>query len=160
MRTLLNIIWFIFSGFWLWLAYVLAGIICCLLIITIPWGIASFRMASYAAWPFGRELVDKPTAGIFSFLGNVIWVIVAGWWIALTHVATGIALCITIIGIPLGDCQLQADPGFADAAGQADREQAATVEPSAGGKANNYRRTFSNAVIAWSRSSRECAADI
>ena len=102
MRTVLNIIWFIFSGFWLWLAYMLAGIICCVLIITIPWGIASFRMASYAAWPFGRELVDKPTAGILSFLGNVIWVIVAGWWIALTHVATGILLCITIIGIPLG----------------------------------------------------------
>ena len=102
MRTLLNIIWFVLSGFWLWLAYTLAGIICCLLIITIPWGIASFRMASYAAWPFGRELVDKPTAGIFSFLGNVIWVIVAGWWLALTHVATGILLCVTIIGIPLG----------------------------------------------------------
>ncbi len=130
MRTLLNIIWFIFSGFWLWLAYVLAGIICCLLIITIPWGIASFRMASYAAWPFGRELVDKPTAGIFSFLGNVIWVIVAGWWIALTHVATGIAALHHDHRNPAGRCQLQADPGFADAAGQADREQAATVEPS------------------------------
>jgi uncharacterized membrane protein YccF (DUF307 family) len=102
MRTLLNIIWFVLSGFWLWLAYVLAGIICCVLIITIPWGIASFRMASYAAWPFGRELVDKPNAGIWSFLGNVIWVIVAGWWLALTHIATGILLCITIIGIPLG----------------------------------------------------------
>lgn len=102
MRTLLNIIWFVLSGFWLWLAYMLAGIICCLLIITIPWGIASFRMANYAAWPFGRELVDKPTAGIFSFLGNVIWVIVAGWWLALTHVVTGILLCVTIIGIPLG----------------------------------------------------------
>src|SRR5688500_2047628 len=79
----------------------LAGIICCLLIITIPWGIASFRMASYAAWPFGRELVDKPNAGIFSFLGNVIWVIVAGWWRAVTYIATGILLCITIIGIPM-----------------------------------------------------------
>src|SRR5688500_13710121 len=101
-RTLLNIIWFVFSGVWLWLAYMLAGIICCLLIITIPWGIASFRMASYAVWPFGRELVDKPNSGIFSFLGNVIWVIVAGWWLALTHIATGILLCITIIGIPLG----------------------------------------------------------
>jgi uncharacterized membrane protein YccF (DUF307 family) len=100
-RTLLNIIWFVFSGFWLWLAYVLAGVICCVLIITIPWGIASFRMASYAAWPFGRELVDKPNAGIFSFLGNVIWVIVAGWWLALTHIATGILLCLTIIGIPM-----------------------------------------------------------
>ena len=100
-RTLLNIIWFVFSGFWLWLAYMLAGIICCVLIVTIPWGIASFRMANYAAWPFGRELIDKPNAGHLSLLGNVIWVIVAGWWLALTHIATGIALCLTIIGIPL-----------------------------------------------------------
>jgi len=101
-RTLLNVIWFVFSGFWLWLAYVLAGIICCVLIITIPWGIASFRMANYAVWPFGREVVNKPRAGVFSFLGNVIWIIAAGWWLALTHIATGLLLCVTIIGIPLG----------------------------------------------------------
>ncbi len=101
-RTLLNLIWFVFSGIWLWLAYMLAGIICCLLIVTIPWGIASFRMASYAVWPFGRQLVDKPSAGLFSFLGNVIWVIAAGWWLALTRVLTGLALCLTIIGIPMG----------------------------------------------------------
>lgn len=102
MRTLLNIIWFVFSGFWLWVAYMLAGVICCVLIITIPWGIASFRMASYAAWPFGREVVDKPTAGIMSVLGNVIWILAVGWWLVLTHIATGIALCLTIIGIPMG----------------------------------------------------------
>ena len=102
MRTLLNVIWFVFSGFWLWLAYVLAGIICCVLIITIPWGIASFRMANYAVWPFGREVVNKPRAGVFSFLGNVIWIIAAGWWLALTHIVTGLLLCVTIIGIPLG----------------------------------------------------------
>ena len=102
MRTLLNLIWFVFSGIWLWIAYMFAGIICCLLIVTIPWGIASFRMANYAVWPFGRELVDKPGAGIFTFLGNVIWVVAAGWWLALTHIATGIALCLTIIGIPMG----------------------------------------------------------
>jgi uncharacterized membrane protein YccF (DUF307 family) len=100
-RTLLNVIWFIFSGFWLWLAYMLAGVICCLLIVTIPWGIASFRMANYAAWPFGREVIDKPTAGIWALLGNIIWLIVAGWWLALTHVVTGIVLCFTIIGIPM-----------------------------------------------------------
>jgi len=100
-RTLLNVIWFIFSGFWLWLAYTLAGVLCCLLIVTIPWGIASFRMANYAAWPFGREVIDKPTAGIFSLLGNVIWLLVAGWWLALTHIVTGLALCLTIIGIPM-----------------------------------------------------------
>ena len=101
-RTLLNIIWFVFSGIWLWIAYMLAGILCCLLIVTIPWGIASFRMANYAVWPFGRELVDKPSAGVLSFLGNVIWVVAAGWWLALTHIATGLALCLTIIGIPMG----------------------------------------------------------
>ena len=102
MRTLLNIIWFFFSGLWLWLAYMLAGVICCVLIVTIPWGIASFRMANYAVWPFGREVVDRPRAGVLSLLGNVIWIVFAGWWLALAHIATGLALCATIIGIPMG----------------------------------------------------------
>lgn len=101
MRTLLNVIWFIFSGFWLWIAYMLAGVICCVLIVTIPFGIASFRLANYAAWPFGREVIERPTSGLLALLGNIIWLIVAGWWIALTHIVTGIALCITIIGIPM-----------------------------------------------------------
>ncbi|GAA2112507.1 YccF domain-containing protein [Microlunatus panaciterrae] len=102
MRTLLNIIWFVFSGFWLWLGYMLAGLICCLLIVTIPWGIASFRLANYAAWPFGRTVVDKPSAGVGAALGNVVWILAAGWWLTLTHIATGIALCVTVIGIPMG----------------------------------------------------------
>ena len=101
MKTLLNTIWLVLAGFWLALGYALAGIICCILIITIPFGIASFRMASYALWPFGRTVVDKPTAGAFSVIGNIIWVIVAGWWLALMHIITGIAEAITIIGIPL-----------------------------------------------------------
>ena len=101
MKTLLNIIWLVFSGFWLFLGYVLAGIICCILIVTIPWGIASFRIARYVLWPFGRQVVQKPTAGVFSFLGNVIWFIFAGLWLAIGHVVSGIALAITIIGIPL-----------------------------------------------------------
>ncbi|POH57896.1 YccF domain-containing protein [Cryobacterium zongtaii] len=102
MRTLLNLIWLVLSGFWLFLGYVTAGIVLCILIITIPWGIASFRIAGYALWPFGRTVVAKPSSGAFSFLGNVIWVILAGWWLALAHIVSGIALCITIIGIPLG----------------------------------------------------------
>ncbi len=101
MKTLLNIIWLVFSGFWLFLAYALAGVICCILIVTIPWGIASFRMANYVLWPFGRQVVQRPTAGAFAFLGNVIWFIFAGWWLALGHIVSGIALAITIIGIPL-----------------------------------------------------------
>jgi uncharacterized membrane protein YccF (DUF307 family) len=102
MRTLLNVIWFIFSGFWLWVGYMVAGVICCILIVTIPFGIASFRMANYAVWPFGREVIDRPTSGLLALLGNIIWLIVAGWWLALTHIITGAALCITIIGIPMG----------------------------------------------------------
>lgn len=102
MKTLLNIIWLVLSGFWLALGYAAAGIICCLLIVTIPFGIASFRMANYVLWPFGRMVVDKPSAGAFTTLGNIIWVIVAGIWLAIGHATTGIAMCLTIIGIPLG----------------------------------------------------------
>ncbi|MFW1499213.1 YccF domain-containing protein, partial [Vibrio parahaemolyticus] len=86
------------SGFWLFLGYLAAGIVLCILILTIPWGIASFRIGLYALWPFGREIVAKPTAGVGSFLGNVVWVVLAGWWLALGHIFTGLALCITIIG--------------------------------------------------------------
>ncbi|MBD7957363.1 YccF domain-containing protein [Microbacterium sp. Sa4CUA7] len=102
MRTLLNIIWLVLGGFWLFLGYLAAGIVLCILIVTIPWGIASFRIGLYALWPFGRTVVAKPTAGAWSFLGNVVWVLVAGIWLALAHIVSGIALCITIIGIPLG----------------------------------------------------------
>ncbi|UYO96303.1 YccF domain-containing protein [Microbacterium sp. M28] len=102
MRTILNIIWLILAGWALFLGYVLAGILLCVPIITIPWAIASFRIAGYAIWPFGREVVSRPTAGVGSFLGNVIWVILAGWWLAIGHIVSGIALCITIIGIPMG----------------------------------------------------------
>ncbi|RDI31194.1 YccF domain-containing protein [Lentzea flaviverrucosa] len=102
MRLILNVIWLVLAGFWMAVGYAVAGVICCILIITIPWGIASFRIANYALWPFGREVVDKPGAGTGSLLGNVIWIVVAGIWLAIGHIVTGIALCVTIIGIPLG----------------------------------------------------------
>ena len=102
MRTLLNIIWLVLSGFWMFLGYVAAGVLLCLLILTIPWGVASFRIGVYALWPFGRTIVDKPGAGLGSVLGNVVWVVLAGWWLALGHILTGVAMCLTIIGIPLG----------------------------------------------------------
>ena len=102
MRVLLNIIWLVLCGIWMAIAYVLAGIICCILIITIPFGIASFRIANYALWPFGRTIIRRDTAGVGSTLGNIIWIIFAGIWLAIAHVVTGVALCITIIGIPLG----------------------------------------------------------
>ena len=101
MRTLLNIIWLVLCGFWLFLGYLLAGVILCVLIITIPWGIASFRIGRYALWPFGKTVVAKPTSGAFSFIGNVIWFLVAGWWLAIGHIVSGVALAVTIVGIPL-----------------------------------------------------------
>jgi uncharacterized membrane protein YccF (DUF307 family) len=110
LSALLNVIWFLFSGLWLWLAYMLAGIICCILIVTIPWGIASFRIANYVAWPFGRSVVEKPTSGLGALLGNIVWFIVAGWWLALAHLTTAIALCLTIVGIPLGIANLKLIP--------------------------------------------------
>lgn len=102
MRLILNVLWLVLCGFWMALGYAVAGLICCVLIITIPFGIASLRMANYALWPFGRTLVDRPDAGAASVIGNLIWIIFAGWWLALGHIITGIALCVTIIGIPLG----------------------------------------------------------
>ena len=102
MRTILNVIWLVLSGFWLFLGYMLAGIILCVLIVTIPWGIASFRIAGYALWPFGRQIIDKPRGGVGAFLGNVVWVVLAGWWLAIGHIVSGILLCVTIIGIPMG----------------------------------------------------------
>src|SRR4051794_38632308 len=84
------------------LGYLLAALICFVLIITIPFGIASLRIAGFALWPFGRTVVRRPTAGAASAIGNVIWLLLCGWWLALGHVITGVALCITIIGIPFG----------------------------------------------------------
>ena len=99
MRTILNVIWLIFGGIWLAALYFIAGIIACIFIITIPFGIASFRMARYVLWPFGKAVVQRPDAGVMSGIGNVIWFIVAGWWLALAHIATAVAQAITIIGI-------------------------------------------------------------
>jgi uncharacterized membrane protein YccF (DUF307 family) len=109
-RTLLNIIWLLLCGIWLALGYALAGIICCILIVTIPFGIAAFRMANYALWPFGRTMVKDPGAGAASTVGNVIWFIFAGWWLALGHIATAIAQFVTIIGIPLGIANVKMIP--------------------------------------------------
>jgi uncharacterized membrane protein YccF (DUF307 family) len=101
-RLVLNIVWLLLHGWLLALAYLVAGAVACLLIVTIPFGIASFRLATFAAWPFGRTTVAAPGAGIASVLGNVLWFLFAGWWLALLHVAAGIAYCLTIIGIPFG----------------------------------------------------------
>lgn len=99
MRTVLNVIWVVLGGFWLALGYFVAGIIACIFIITIPAGVASFRMARYVLWPFGKTVVPNPRAGAGSAVMNVIWFIIAGWWLALGHIVTALGQAITIIGL-------------------------------------------------------------
>ena len=91
MRTVLNVIWVVLGGFWLALGYFLAGILACILIVTIPVGIASFRMARYVLWPFGKTVVTKPTSGAGSALMNGIWFVIGGLWLAIGHLTTAAA---------------------------------------------------------------------
>jgi uncharacterized membrane protein YccF (DUF307 family) len=102
LNGILNIIWLVLEGLWMAIAYVIAGIICFILIITIPFGIAAFRVSGYVLWPFGRTIERRPEAGVASIIGNILWVVLFGWWLALGHLIAGVALCLTIIGIPLG----------------------------------------------------------
>ena len=92
----------VFAGIWLAILYTFAALICFVLIITIPFGVAALRIARFTLWPFGRTLVRQQEAGVASAIGNVIWLVLCGWWLALGHLVTGIAECLTIIGIPLG----------------------------------------------------------
>ncbi|HLT85355.1 MAG TPA: YccF domain-containing protein [Phototrophicaceae bacterium] len=102
MRTLGNILWFVLAGWWLALLYLLAGIVACVLVVTIPFGIASFRLASFVVWPFGRRAVFRQDAGVLAMVGNVVWILLLGWELALAHVVAGLLLCVTVVGVPLG----------------------------------------------------------
>ena len=102
MRLILNVIWLVLCGWWMAILYFLAGLIAFILIITIPFGIAAWRIGGYVLWPFGRQIERRRDAGIPSLIGNIIWIILFGWELALGHLITGVLLCITIIGIPLG----------------------------------------------------------
>src|SRR5438105_9679977 len=101
MRTILNIIWVVLCGWWMAILYCLAGLLAFVLIITIPFGIAAFRIAGYVLWPFGRTIDRHPRAGLASVVGNVLWILLFGWWLALGHLIAGVMLALTIIGIPL-----------------------------------------------------------
>jgi uncharacterized membrane protein YccF (DUF307 family) len=102
MRPILNVIWLILCGWWMAIAYFLAGLVCFILILTIPFGIAAWRIAGYVLWPFGRTVVPRHDAGVGSLIGNILWIILIGWWLAIGHLTSGVLLCLTIIGIPLG----------------------------------------------------------
>lgn len=110
MRTLLNIIWLVLCGWWMALLYTLAGLLMCVLIITIPFGLQAFKLAGFMLWPFGRAVVRRPEAGASSVIGNLVWIIVVGWELAIGHLVSAALLAITIIGIPLALADLKLVP--------------------------------------------------
>ncbi|SCG72910.1 YccF domain-containing protein [Micromonospora inositola] len=110
-RFVLNVLWLVFGGgIVLALGYGVAALICFALVVTIPFGVASLRLASYSLWPFGRTLVPRRGAGMPSGIANVLWLLLAGWWLALSHLLAGLALCVTILGIPFGVANLKLVP--------------------------------------------------
>lgn len=101
MKTLGNLIWLIFFGLILALLWVLAGIVCCITIIGIPFGIQCFKLAGLSLWPFGKEIIYG-SMGVGGFLGNILWILFFGWELAVAHLIAGLICCVTIIGIPFG----------------------------------------------------------
>lgn len=101
MKTLGNIIWLVVSGFWLALGFAVAGLVACVTIIGIPFGVQAFKLAGFALWPFGRTVVDAgDTTGGLQVVGNIIWLVLFGWGIFVTALGSAVVLCLTIIGIP------------------------------------------------------------
>lgn len=110
MRLVLNVIWLVFGGLWLAVGYLLAALVCFLLVITIPFGFAALRIALFALWPFGRTIIDRPGSGTGALIGNVIWLLLFGWWLALEHLVTAVMMAVTIVGIPLALANLKLIP--------------------------------------------------
>jgi uncharacterized membrane protein YccF (DUF307 family) len=101
-RLILNIIWLILVGIWAFIAWMIAALVMTILIITIPFALQAVKIGIFSLWPFGRTVVKRRDAGVGSLIGNVLWFVLCGWWLALVHLIGGIALCLTIVGIPLG----------------------------------------------------------
>ena len=114
-RLVLNVLWIVTGGVWMALAWLIAGIIMVITIIGIPWARAAFNIALYALLPFGHKAVPRSWVtgyqdvgtGPFGVLGNIIWLVLAGWWLALAHLIEAVALAITIIGIPFAWAHLK-----------------------------------------------------
>jgi uncharacterized membrane protein YccF (DUF307 family) len=100
LRVVGNILWLLLSGLWMAIAYVVAGVLMFVTIIGIPFGIQAFKLAGFSLWPFGRMMVKKRQTRTGSLLGNVLWFIFAGFWLALAHLASALVFAITIVGIP------------------------------------------------------------
>lgn len=110
MRLLLNLLWFVLGGLLMALGWWLAGLLMALTIIGLPWARACFVIGQFALWPFGREAVERSQVtgredlgtGTLGLIGNIVWFVFAGWWLAIGHLAAALANFVTIIGIPFG----------------------------------------------------------
>ena len=102
LRAIGNVLWFLLAGLWLALGYALAGIVLCITIIGIPFGIQAFKLAGFTVWPFGKTVMRTPDGGVLEVVFNILWLVLFGWAIFLSHLVAGVVLCITIIGIPFG----------------------------------------------------------
>ena len=103
MTTFGNILWLVLCGVWMSIVYFLAGVLAFVLIITIPFGVQAFKMSNYVLWPFGRTVVMREDAHTFwTLVGNVIWILIGGWWLAVIHLLIAVIFFITIVGIPFG----------------------------------------------------------
>jgi len=101
MKTIGNLIWFVFAGIWLSLGYAIAGLVACITIIGIPFGIQAFKLAGFSLWPFGKEIVkDDGSDSFLEIVFNILWLLLFGWGIFVGSLVTAVVLCITIIGIP------------------------------------------------------------
>jgi uncharacterized membrane protein YccF (DUF307 family) len=118
LSLVLNVLWVVFGGLWMALGWLVAGVIMVITIIGIPWARAAFNIASYALLPFGRVAVsrgelpggDDLGTGPLGVVGNLVWLLLAGWWLALGHIVTAVALAITLIGIPFAWAHLKLVP--------------------------------------------------
>ena len=103
MRTVGNLLWLVFAGLWISLGYAVGGALLCLTVVGIPFGIQALKLAGFALWPFGREVVRTPHPGGCLETGfNLVWVVLFGWEILLASIVTGGLMCLTIVGIPFG----------------------------------------------------------
>lgn len=109
-NAILNVLWLVLGGFWMALGWWLAGVILAVTIIGLPWARSCFVLGAFSLWPFGRMAVPRDRVngrpdigtGALGVVGNVVWLVLAGWWLAIGHVMAAIANFVTIIGIPFG----------------------------------------------------------
>lgn len=112
---LLNILWVVLGGFWMAAGWAVAAVIMAITIIGLPWARAAFNIAAYTLFPFGQKAVPRDEylgrsdvgTGVLGLIGNIIWLVLAGWWLALGHVVTAVILAVTIVGIPFAWAHLK-----------------------------------------------------